>query len=109
MRGFTLVEVAIVIVVIGLLLGGILKGQELINIARVKNLAGDFRAIPSYLYAYEDKFRALPGDDANILAHLPTASAATTPGTLGNGIIEGAWNSTTTTDESFLFWQHVRF
>ena len=37
--GFTLVEIAIVLVIIGLLLGGILKGQELINSARVKNLA----------------------------------------------------------------------
>lgn len=40
--GFTLIEIAIVLVIIGLLLGGILKGQELINSARVKNLASDF-------------------------------------------------------------------
>ncbi len=44
--GFTLVEIAIVLVIIGLLLGGILKGQELINSAKVKNLANDFRVIP---------------------------------------------------------------
>ena len=36
--GFTLVEIAIVLVIIGLLLGGVLKGQELINSAKVKNL-----------------------------------------------------------------------
>ena len=34
--GFTLVEIAIVLVIIGLLLGGVLKGQELINSAKVK-------------------------------------------------------------------------
>ena len=61
--GFTLVEIAIVLVIIGLLLGGILKGQELINSAKVKNLANDFRVIPTYIYAYQDKYRALPGDD----------------------------------------------
>src|SRR6266536_1939679 len=50
--GFTLVEIAIVLVIIGLLLGGILKGQELINSAKVKNLANDFRVIPTYIYSY---------------------------------------------------------
>ncbi|HET9651400.1 MAG TPA: prepilin-type N-terminal cleavage/methylation domain-containing protein [Usitatibacter sp.] len=106
--GFTLVEIAIVLVIIGLLLGGILKGQELINSAKVKNLANDFRVIPTYIYGYQDKFKSLPGDDANVTAHVTGGTAATTGGTLGNGVIEGAWNTPTATDESFLFWQHVR-
>ena len=106
--GFTLVEIAIVLVIIGLLLGGILKGQELINSAKVKNLANDFRTIPTYIYAYQDKFKALPGDDAAVANHVTGATPATTPGTVGNGVIEGHWSSATTTDESFLFWQHVR-
>jgi prepilin-type N-terminal cleavage/methylation domain-containing protein len=107
--GFTLVEIAIVLVIIGLLLGGILKGQELINSAKVKNLANDFRVIPTYIYAFQDKFKALPGDDAAVTTHVTGASAATTPsGTQGNGVINGNWNSTTATDESRLFWQHVR-
>jgi len=107
--GFTLVEIAIVLVIIGLLLGGILKGQELINSAKVKNLANDFRTIPTYIYGYQDKFKALPGDDAAATAHVNGAANATTPaGTIGNGLINGAWNSTTASDESYLFWQHVR-
>lgn len=106
--GFTLVEIAIVLVIIGLLLGGILKGQELINSAKVKNLANDFRVIPTYIYAYQDKFKALPGDDPAAATHMNGATNATTGGTVGNGLIEGAWNSTTQTDESYLFWQHVR-
>jgi prepilin-type N-terminal cleavage/methylation domain-containing protein len=106
--GFTLVEIAIVLVIIGLLLGGILKGQELINSAKVKNLANDFRTIPTYIYGYQDKFKSLPGDDAAANTHITGATVATTGGTVGNGVIEGNWNSTTTTDESYLFWQHVR-
>jgi prepilin-type N-terminal cleavage/methylation domain-containing protein len=107
--GFTLVEIAIVLVIIGLLLGGILKGQELINSAKVKNLANDFRVVPTYIYAFQDKFKALPGDDAQVAAHVTGATLATTPsGTQGNGVINGNWNSSTNTDEARLFWQHVR-
>ena len=104
--GFTLVEIAIVLVIIGLLLGGILKGQELINSAKVKNLANDFRVIPTYIYAYQDKFKALPGDDPAGQTHLPGGTVADNGN--GNGVIDGAWNSTTATDESFMFWRHVR-
>lgn len=109
--GFTLVEIAIVLVIIGLLLGGVLKGQELINSAKVKNLANDFRTIPVFIYGYQDKFKRLPGDDPNVATHLgTTATPATGPTgfTLGNGIIEGTWNSTDVKDENVLFWQHVR-
>jgi len=108
--GFTLIEIAIVLVIIGLLLGGVLKGQELINSAKVKNLAADFKNVPVFIYGYQDKFKALPGDDAAVVAHV-NGTLATTPGAAtnrGNGIIEGAWNSSTATDESVLFWQHVR-
>jgi len=108
--GFTLIEIAIVLVIIGLLLGGILKGQELINSARVKNLATDFRNIPLFIYGYQDKYRALPGDDAAVVAHLgANATSGTAGATLGNGAIDGAWNQAApSTAESFLFWQHVR-
>jgi len=111
--GFTLVEIAIVLVIIGLLLGGVLKGQELVNSAKVKNLANDFRAISSFVYAYQDRFRALPGDDRAANTHVNGGTNATTPATcggacVGNARINGAWNSATTTDETYLFWQHVR-
>lgn len=110
-HGFTLVEIAIVLVIIGLLLGGVLKGQEMINSAKVKNLANDFRTIPLFIYGYQDKFKRLPGDDPAVVSHLgTTGTPATTPAgaAIGNGIIEGTWNSTTLTDESVLFWQHIR-
>jgi len=104
--GFTLIEIAIVLVIIGLLLGGILKGQELINSARVKNLSTDFRNVPVFIYGYQDKFRALPGDDIAAQSHV--GSTATNGD--GDGVIEGNWNDDgdPTATESFLFWQHVR-
>ena len=105
--GFTLIELAIVLVIIGLLLGGVLKGQELINSAKVKNMASDFKNTQVYIYGYQDKYRALPGDDANVAIHLGATAPAGTGGTLGNGVIEGAWDATGT-EESAVFWQHVR-
>ncbi|MHB1245570.1 MAG: prepilin-type N-terminal cleavage/methylation domain-containing protein [Sulfuriferula sp.] len=107
-KGFTLIEIAIVLVIIGLLLGGVLKGQELINSAKVKNLATDFRNVPVFIYGYQDKFKALPGDDAGVVAHVGGTLATTPAGAQGNGLIDGYWNSLTTTDESYLFWQHIR-
>jgi len=103
--GFTLIEIAIVLVIIGLLLGGVLKGQELINSAKVKNLATDFRNIPVYIYGYQDKFKALPGDDKAAITHV----AATNNGN-GDGVINGNWNDPTTgtTTEAVNFWQDVR-
>ena len=113
--GFTLIEIAIVLVIIGLLLGGVLKGQELINSAKVKNLATDFRNIPIYIYGYQDKFRALPGDDACaytgascVNAHLVTPTTNGVPNGNGDGVIGGNWSDTATTSEAYNFWQHVR-
>jgi len=103
--GFTLIEIAIVLVIIGLLLGGVLKGQELINSAKVKNFAQDFKQVPLFIYGYQDKFKRLPGDDNGAVARFPTA---TTGNGDGNGAIAGVYNSTTITDESIHFWQHVR-
>ncbi len=107
--GFTLIELAIVLVIIGLLLGGVLKGQELINSAKAKSIASDLKNAQIFIYGYQDKFRAIPGDDANVETHINGATKATSPaGSLNNAQINGAWNSTTPGDESFLFWQHVR-
>lgn len=73
--GFTLVEIAIVLVIIGLLLGGVLKGQGLIDSAKVKNIIQQSSALSAAVNAYQDKFRALPGDDALAKSHVPGAAA----------------------------------
>ena len=120
--GFTLIEIAIVLVIIGLLLGGVLKGQELINSAKVKNLATDFKNIPIFIYGYQDKFKALPGDDGCAYTsatctnpHLtaPAIVLANSGGSgngNGNGVIDGKWIDTAATpnSEAYNFWQHIR-
>ncbi len=103
--GFTLIELAIVLVIIGLLLGGVLKGQDLINSAKAKNMIADFKNVQIFIYGYQDRYRALPGDDAAADTHVNGTVAGTTK---GSGTIDGAWNSSSATDESSLFWQHVR-
>ena len=60
--GFTLIEIAIVLVVIGLLVGAILTGQELIGSARVRNMADSSAGIQSAYFAFVDRYRRVPGD-----------------------------------------------
>jgi len=71
--GFTLIEIAIVLVIIGLLLGGILKGQELITSARVRNIADQNSGIQAAYYGFIDRYRAVPGD---MLADGPRGACA---------------------------------
>jgi prepilin-type N-terminal cleavage/methylation domain-containing protein len=75
-KGFTLVEIAIVLVIIGLLLGALLKGQEMINSAKIKRVMKQADEIRAAAYTYQDLQRFLPGDD--------TAPIAGNPGN-GNG------------------------
>jgi len=75
--GFTLIEIAIVLVIIGLLLGGVLKGQELITAARVRNLISNQDGIKAAYFGFLDRYRALPGDysQANAQANIPGCGA----------------------------------
>ena len=110
--GFTLVEIAIVLVIIGLLLGGILKGQEMITQAKIKNVMADFSGISAAYHGYQDRYRAIPGDDPNAATRWTTTPAAVSGD--GNGIVAGAYNATcpavpaATDPESCKFWDHLR-
>jgi prepilin-type N-terminal cleavage/methylation domain-containing protein len=65
-RGFTLVEIAIVLVIIGLLIGGVLRGQELLNSARYKALPGDMSSAQALLVNSSTAPAAVPSD-GNVL------------------------------------------
>lgn len=83
-EGFTLVEIAIVLVVIGLILGGVLKGQQLIDSARVRSLITDVNGIRSAWFSFQDQYRSLPGDFPSAPSQIDSAA---TPGN-GNGKID---------------------
>ena len=105
-KGFTLVEIAIVLVIIGLLLGGILKGQEMIVQAKIKNAMADFSGISAAYHGYQDRYRALPGDDSGAAGRWTTPTVAVSGD--GNGVVLGLYNSATAADESREWWDHLR-
>src|SRR3979411_2209040 len=89
--GFTLVEIAIVMVIIGLLLGGILKGQEMITQAKIKNVVNDFNGINVAWTSYKDRYRFLPGDDKGATTRWTVQNPASGD---GDGVIAGKYNAT---------------
>lgn len=89
--GFTLVEIAIVLVIVGLLLGAVLKGQELIFNTRVKSTFNMSRELTAAVSAYQDRYRAMPGDDGQVAARFPAAAVVPTNGN-SNGIIDWQTN-----------------
>lgn len=93
--GFTLIEIAIVLVIIGLLLGGILKGQELITSARVRNIISQLDGTKAAFYAFQDRYRALPGDFSKATTQIQGASQDGD----GNGVIAGT--------EAIAAWDHL--
>ena len=103
-RGFTLIEIAIVLVIIGLLLGGVLKGQEMIENAKYKSLRNEINSYSAAFYAFQDRYRALPGD----FDEASTRINASAPNGNGNGAISGGICNRAA-DESCIFWQQLRY
>ena len=97
-NGFTLIEIAIVLVIIGPLLGGVLKGQELINTARVRALNNSIDGITAAWFSFQDRYRAFPGDylQARAVVNLP----GITVGGDGNGAVAAG-------AESANVWTHL--
>lgn len=106
-RGLTLVEVAIVLVITGLLVGGLLQGREMVNRAHVARVERDYAAVAGAVLAYRERYGALPGDDPAATTRFPGILDAGDDGD-GDGSIQGPWNSTNGAHESRLAWKHLR-
>lgn len=109
-KGFTLVEMAIVLVIIGLLLGGVLKGQELIDNSRIKNAVNDIKGISAAYNGYLDRFQRLPGDDGPV-ATIQARGGSWQAAVAGNN--NGALNvpaaqALTGGGENGIFFRHLR-
>jgi len=114
-KGFTLVELAIVLVIIGIILGAVLKGQELINNAKMKRAYNQYREIMAATYTYYDRYGKFPGDDNTAAARWTLTRNGN-----GNGIIEGGATGddavpgsmficdATTDSETCALWEHLR-
>lgn len=112
--GFTLVELAIVLMIIGLLIGGILRGQELMENARVTSTIQQTKAYDGAVTTFRDSYSAIPGDINNPTDRLPNCTAAPcNDGGDGNGLVGTAATALNgsvgiaNTDENTIFWNHL--
>lgn len=93
-NGFSLLETALVVTIIGLLVGSILFGQDLINNAKMRKLLTQYQSFNTAVYAFKNKYGCLPGDCAK----------ASTYNTLN---VDGDGNSSVDNYENIFFWQHL--
>lgn len=109
--GFSLVELSIVLVILGLLVGGVLTGQSLIRAAELRSVTTEYGKYSTAIRAFKDKYFALPGDMTNAIAFWgpapDCAETATTAGT-GTQTCNGDGNNNIYAGkEGFRFWQHL--
>lgn len=118
-QGFTLVELSIVLVILGLLVGGVLSGQSLIRAAELRSVNTQIQNYTAAVYTFRDKYFAVPGDMPNAIRFWGARATGTsvachqtigvTTGTCngdGNGIISEIVGDATG-GESYAFWQHL--
>lgn len=116
--GFSLVELSIVLVILGLLIGGVLTGQNLIQAAELRSASKEYTNWQTAVNLFREKYMAIPGDMINATSFWGTASGAcATPGTAtgtapqtcngnGDGNISD-YSTAARMYESVRFWQHL--
>ena len=109
--GFSLVELSIVLVILGLLVGGVLTGQSLIRAAELRAVTTEYGKYSTAIRAFKDKYFAIPGDMSNATVFWGTAPdctiSATTAGT-GTQTCNGDGNNNIYAGkEGFRFWQQL--
>ncbi|MDD3182019.1 MAG: prepilin-type N-terminal cleavage/methylation domain-containing protein [Alphaproteobacteria bacterium] len=113
-RGFTLVELSIVLVIIGLIIGGVLTGQQIIQNARINNAVNGIQAYQAQFQTYAQNYGALPGDDPSALTRFPSLKQVEE---IANGNNDGNVGTKTSFDtsaesgtaaESLAIWAHLR-
>ena len=111
-KGFSLVELSIVLVILGLLTGGILAGQNLIRAAELRAITNEYQQIRTAYFTFRDKYFALPGDMRNAYDFWGVAAGCTdvvvtsnVNGCNGNG--NGTIGDSSEVAERFRFWQHM--
>lgn len=83
-NGFTLIEMSIVLVIIGLITGAIFAGSSLIELSKVQSVATDFRKIQTSLNIYQDKYGYLPGDHPNAYSYFDNTGGSSICGQNNN-------------------------
>jgi len=107
-KGFTLVELAIVLVIIGIILGAVLKGQELINNAKVKRCYNQYREIVAAFYTYYDRFGKFPGDDNTSHSTWSGFVPGDNDGLIDGGFVYNCIGGEAAGQESCNAWSHLR-
>ncbi len=92
---FTLIELSIVLVIVGVIMGAVFKGKDVLDAARLRSILDDYQTYRMALLSYQDLYHALPGDDAKASSRFGEGVENGD----GNGVIEG--------NEGTLFWAHL--
>ncbi|MBY0355225.1 MAG: prepilin-type N-terminal cleavage/methylation domain-containing protein [Rickettsiales bacterium] len=76
-KGFSLLELSIVLVIIGLLASGVMVGQSLVKAAEIRSVMADMDKLQTAIYTFREKYMAIPGDMRNATAFWGFAAGTT--------------------------------